>query len=779
MGKSTLSLKFTGELNEKLKGFYRSSYLHEDGTTKWNAVTQFEATDARRAFPCWDEPSVKATFGITLVAPKGLTVLSNMPEKCRTSENESVDRVAFETSPIMSTYLLAFVVGHFDYVEGQDSDGVIVRVYAPLGKQERGRFALDVSIKTLPFYKDYFGIAYPLPKIDLIAIPDFAAGAMENWGLVTYREVALLIDETSSSAAAKQHVALVVGHELAHQWFGNYVTMEWWTHLWLNEGFASWIEYLCVDHCFPEYDIWTQFAESDYARALELDSLKTSHPIEVPVGHPDDIDEIFDAISYCKGASVIRMLHDFLGDAAFRKGLNLYLTRHAYKNTFTEDLWAALEEVSGKPVAKIMNTWTSQMGYPVVEISEDVSAASGNKRTYKLRQRKFNADGSLDSSKPVWIIPVVIATSANSEDSVTRFVLDQEEGSVQVCVPEGGYVKLNPGSVGVYRVQYSDSMRSGLQSGLAAGDLSPRDRFGLQSDLFALARAGCVSSSDVLRFALAGFRQETNFTVWQSLCSNLSDISVIVQHTDFVDAWKAFKLELMATAWQRLGWEDKEEKAGLLAHNDSLLRALVLSQLGGANHPEVKEESLRRLTAHADGQQVLKADLRGPVYSTAQRNGGMEVFDILVKMMEETDLHEERMRIMRCLGAVEDEARIQRVLDLAMSDKVRSQDTVFVIGGLCGTLAGRKAAWKHLCTNWAELRKRFSGLFLLGRLIKMVLSGLATEEDAVEVETFFAANEAPSAERAISQAVEHIRVNASHLKRDREAITDFLKNYLK
>lgn len=337
LGQGELCLDFTGELNKKLKGFYRCKYSGEDGSEKFCAVTHFEPTGARRAFPCWDEPAIRATFDITLIVPKDRVALSNMnvKEEKDHTEDTSLKVVKYARTPVMSTYLVAFVVGEFDFVEGKDANGVIIRVYTPKGKAVQGQFALEVAKKCLPFYKEYFGIGYLLPKLDLIAIQDFVIGAMENWGLVTYRETCLLIDPSDSSSAAKQYVALVVGHELAHMWFGNLVTVEWWTHLWLKEGFASWIEYLLVDHCFPEFDVWTQFVSTDFASALKLDALNNSHPIEVPVGHPGEIDEIFDTISYNKGASVIRMLHQYVGNQDFRKGLNHYLKTFEYNAAST------------------------------------------------------------------------------------------------------------------------------------------------------------------------------------------------------------------------------------------------------------------------------------------------------------------------------------------------------------------------------------------------------------------------------------------------------------
>uniref|UniRef100_A0A8C6LZL3 Puromycin-sensitive aminopeptidase n=1 Tax=Nothobranchius furzeri TaxID=105023 RepID=A0A8C6LZL3_NOTFU len=486
-GSGMLKIDFVGELNDKMKGFYRSKYTTPAGEVRYAAVTQFEATDARRAFPCWDEPAIKATFDITLIVPKDRVALSNMNviDKKPYPEDENLVEVKFAPTPIMSTYLVAFVIGEYHHVESQSSDGVTVRVYTPVGKAEQGKFALEVATKTLPFYKDYFSVPYPLPKIDLIAIADFAAGAMENWGLVTYRETALLIDPKNSCSSSKQWVALVVGHELAHQWFGNLVTMEWWTHLWLNEGFASWIEYLCVDHCFPEYDIWTQFVSADYTRALDLDALDSSHPIEVDVGHPSEVDEIFDAISYSKGASVIRMLHNYIGDEDFRKGMNAYLLKFQHKNASTEDLWSCLEQASGKPIAAVMGSWTKQMGFPIIAVDEEQVS---DDRVLKISQKKFCASGLHDGEDcPSWMVPISICTSNDPTCTKLKLLLEKPETSVTVRgVGPDQWIKVNPGTVGFYRIQYSSSMLKNVLPGIRDLSLQPVDRLGLQNDLFSL-----------------------------------------------------------------------------------------------------------------------------------------------------------------------------------------------------------------------------------------------------------------------------------------------------
>lgn len=771
-GKGVLKIVFTGELNDRMKGFYRSKYTGPDGEDRYAAVTQFEASDARRSFPCWDEPALKATFDIILIVPKNRVALSNMPVVSETDDptDKNCKVVKYDRSPVMSTYLVAYCVGEYDFVEGKDVNGVQIRVYTPVGKKEQGQFALDVAVKTLPFYKNYFNIAYPLPKIDLIAIADFSAGAMENWGLVTYRETALLIDPKNSSSKAKQWVALVVGHELAHQWFGNLVTMEWWTNLWLNEGFASWIEYLCVDHCFPEFDIWTQFVNQDLGRALDLDALHTSHPIEVPVGNPDEVDEIFDAISYSKGASVIRMLHDYIGDADFRKGMNAYLTKFKYKNTVTEDLWDSLEKASGKPVGKVMSTWTKQMGFPVVKVTQK---QDGNNRILQLTQEKFNADGKTkEGESKEWLVPISISTSESPSQAVKHVLLDKPSMEVVLeNVKPDSWVKLNCGTVGVYRVQYPLEMLEPLIPAVRNQTIPPRDRLGLENDLFALARAGLGSSIEVMKVA-EGYVNEKDFTVWSDLSVNLSTIANMIQYTDAEGAYKEYAKSLFGPIAKKLGWDGKPGEGALTA----MLRDLVLMKMGRYGDPDTVAEANRRFELHCSGKEIIPADLRATVYVTVLTNGSEETFNKMLKLYDEADMQEEKMRIGRLLGTVKDGRLIQKTLEFAMSDKVRAQDTGFVIAGVIGSVLGRELGWKFITDNWAEIHRRYQGGFLLARLLKSMIENFVSEEKAKEIEEFFAKNPAPAAERAISQALENVRLNAVWMENQSAAVVRYLKD---
>ncbi|XP_052892551.1 puromycin-sensitive aminopeptidase isoform X2 [Anopheles moucheti] len=769
-GTAKLAVEFSGELNDKMKGFYRSKYFSPTGEERYAGVTQFEATDARRCFPCWDEPAIKATFDISLLVPRNLVALSNMPVVREQPSGETDDSVlvTFDRTPIMSTYLVAVVVGEYDYVEDKSADGVLVRVYTPVGKREQGRFALDVATKVLPYYKDYFNIAYPLPKMDLIAISDFSAGAMENWGLITYRETFVLVDPENTSLIRKQSIALTVGHEIAHQWFGNLVTMEWWTHLWLNEGYASFVEFLCVDHLFPDYDIWTQFVTDMYTRALEHDCLRNSHPIEVPVGHPSEIDEIFDEISYNKGASVIRMLHHYIGDEDFKRGMHLYLTRHQYSNTKTEDLWNALQEVSSKPVGAVMSTWIQRMGFPVVQVLSS-KQLEGNRRLLYIAQSKFCADGCEAPEQSLWLIPINVSTPS-SVNAVTT-VLETANAEITVeGVGEQDWVKINPGTIGYYRTQYPAEMLEQFLPAIKNMTLPPLDRLGLIDDLFALVQAGKSATVDALK-VIDAYRNESNYTVWSSISNCLAKLQLLLAHTPAEKQFGEYGVRLYQPVAEKLGWDVKPGES----HLDTLLRSLVLGRLVSFGCTKTVAEAKRRFDEHAQNKRVLPADLRSTCYRAVLQNGDLATYDEMLRLYRATDLHEEKDRISRALGSIGNVDILRKVIDFAMSEEVRAQDAVFVIVSVALNPKGRDMAWDYFCEHWQVLLNQYEGGFLLARLIKYLTENFSTEERAQEVERFFREHEFPGTERTVSQSIETIRLNADWMKRDLEAISAYLK----
>ncbi|RWS02375.1 Puromycin-sensitive aminopeptidase-like protein [Dinothrombium tinctorium] len=771
IGAGQLILDFDGNLNDKMKGFYRSKYTTPEGEERFAATSQFEPTDARRAFPCWDEPAVKAKFDITLIVPKDKVALSNtnIISEQPYSEDQNYRVVKYATTPLMSTYLAAFIVGEYDYIEDTTENGVKVRVYTPIGKMEQGRFALDVAVKALPFYEKYFNIPYPLPKLDLIAIADFSAGAMENWGLVTYRETCLLVDPANTATIRKQHIAITVAHELAHQWFGNLVTMEWWTNLWLNEGFATFMEYLCVNSLFPKWDIWMQMVTDITAPALELDGLHNSHPIEVPIGHPSEIDEIFDDISYCKGASVIRMIHDYIGNECFSKGMSYYLNKHSYKNTISEDLWDALEEVSKKPIGNVMNTWTKQKGYPVITVS---SRQEENNRILTLTQEKFCANGKQSESdtKALWLVPVTISTKSDLQSDYKRVLLDTKSTEIVLNnVSVNDWVKLNPGRYGFYRVNYSKDMLMQLLPAIEDKSLPPLDRLSIQSDLFALVQAGKVSTVEILKL-LEASADEDNYPVWNSISSCTRELDILLSNTDYHDAFQTFCRKLFSKIHSKLGWDPIENES----HFDTLLRALVIGKLVSFKEPTVLKEALKRFEAHANGTYLIPADVRAAIYRAAASTCDEKLFETMLSMYRKAEMHEEKNRILQSLGDVNDLTLIQKVLDFTLSSEVRSQDAVLGIIYVALNKKGRDPAWRFFQDNFNEFQRRYENGFLMSRLVKYVTENFASEEKANEVESFFAKQPCPGAERTVQQSLECIRLKTEWLNRDSETIKAYL-----
>lgn len=770
-GDYELEMSYHTKLSDNRKGFYRSTYKF-NGKDHFMACTQFAPTDARRAFPCWDEPSFKATFSISHTSISSgkietgtdihnqRMVISNTP-----LSNSNQNQIAFKQTPKMSTYLVALVIGEFDFVEAQ-SNSVNIKVYTPMEKSEHGKFALDVAVKTLPFYEDYFKIAYPLPKLDLIAIPDFAFGAMENWGLVTYRENRLLIDPENSSTKAKMSTALTIGHELAHQWFGNLVTMEWWTHLWLNEGFASWIEYLCVDYCFPEFDIWTQFVTADLIHALNLDALRNSHPIEIPIGHPSEIDEIFDAISYCKGASIIRMLHNYIGDDAFRHGLRDYLLKFQYQNTVTEDLWSALEKASGKPVAQVMSTWTKQMGFPLLKVQllhqEDDSI------TISISQSRFCADGRCGSGH--WYIPICITNAENPEKPIFQTMIQSSTEKITLHSNPNIWINLNPGMTGVFRIHYDDALLELLVEGIEKGQLLPRDRLSILNDIFSLSKAGVISSVKFVNL-LQAFKNEENFAVWNDITNSLSILARILSESNAESSLNAFCIDLYLPIYEKLGWNAQSNEDQL----NVMLRSLVLSQLGSCGYPDVVSEALTRFSDHILEKAVISPDLRSVVYGTVLKHGDKKVYEQMINLYKASDMQEEQVRMLGVLGRSKD--NIETTLNFMLTDCVRGQDAVTLLNGCLDSKSGCVKAWQFFKGHFQKISEKCSGGTLQARLVQCLVESFSSVDKAKEIETFFDQHPLPSAKRSLQQALETVHIQTKWIERDFKSLNNFFASH--
>lgn len=759
-----LIVEYTGVLNNLMAGFYRSEYVNIHGEKKLMASTQFESIDARRCFPCFDEPQRKATFECELRIPAHMTALSNMPEACVKHLGDGTKRVQFMESPRMSTYLLAFVVGEFDHVSSLTKNGVLIRAFTPPGKPELGRYALQCAVAALDAYDETFQIKYPLPKSDMVAIPEFAAGAMENWGLVTYREVDMLIDEQTASSRQKQRVAEVVIHELAHQWFGNLVTMEWWRDLWLNEGFATYLETGICAKLHPDWSLWEQFISEFQGRALSLDALRSSHPIQVPIVHAEEVEQVFDAISYCKGGSVVRMVHAVVGEDKFIDGLRAYMREFKYGNATTEDLWAAWELASGKPIKEMMAEWTMQTGFPMLE----VVAWDPSTKRLELRQSRFLADGSDDETNTLWTVPVVYGPSEQLA-LMPRTQTATLEG-VEVAAP---WLKVNAGQHVPLRVKYPAAMYPLLaRHAIKDRESSAADRIGLVSDAAALSRAGKLSTEQYLEILFA-YEDESEPTVVSTLVSVLLSFSKTLRAGGETTAELRSEFDTMARdkllepRFKEFGWTPRDSDG----HLSRKLRGELVASLPTfcQSSADVVAEATRRFDLFADGgdKNAIPTEYQSAVYKLVLMNAHdpIATFDRLLALHSELDLNEEKKSVLIGLGAAPTDDLRGRALDFAL-DNVKMQDFFYVALSMNGSsLAARDYTWKHFQANLERYKSKVgdSNSSIMDAVISGACSGFGSAEQADSIEAFFSNNPLPRNDRKIAQVLETIRTTAKCL----------------
>lgn len=747
-GKGRLKLIFRGGVNETMRGLYRSRYWTA-GKEKYLITTQFEATDARRMFPCVDEPAAKAVFDVTVIVPRGTTVVSNTVPATVKEHEPGWEAVKFLPTPKMSTYLLAVVAGDLEFVEGKTKEGIVVRVFTTPGKKEQGRFALRVAKRCLSFYNRYFGIPYPLPVLDLIAVPDFESAAMENWGAVTYRESAILIDPRHSSVHNRRWVAMVIAHELAHQWFGNLVTMEWWTHLWLNEGFARYMEYLTLHHLFPRWKMWDKFSQEVLGPALRLDALANTHPIEVPIHHPREIAEIFDEISYSKGAAVIRMLADYLGPTHFRDGLRHYLKKHSYANATTADLWLALEHVSKKPVGKLMRAWTTAAGYPLLTVSRTRNGK------WKVEQSRFFSSPLAVKSNPGgrwrWHIPLRFTTGDKVESRIMssrRIFLSAGRG--------GTPPRFNVGGSYFYRTDYPAEVLHSFRRMIREGKLESGERLSLWRDAAALAEAGKLSSREALIFASA-YRLEKEYTVWVEIARWLNFMDHLWVKEEFYPAYRQFCRYLFSGVAKRLGWRRKKRDS----HDTILLRSLALYQAGRYG----EEKIIRRARELFWGWRPVHPDLRGAVYSLAAMGGGEREYRELVRRYRLTELQEEKNRLAGAMASFRQPEILRKTLKFALSADVRHQDSPAILAAVLRNPWGRQLGWEFMKRNWPALVARYGEGHILSQLITAA-EVLSRPAEARDFKNFFRKRTQLSIRRGVGRALEQIQTNLLWRRRD-------------
>lgn len=753
VGAVEVELTFGGIITDAMHGLYPCYYEH-DGQKKELLATQFESHHAREVFPCVDEPEAKATFDVELVTEPGVTVLGNMPSVSQSTDANGQLVTRFDTTPRMSSYLLAFVVGELQKKTAHTKDGVEVSTWATLAQPaESLDFGLDVAVRSIEFFNDYFGIAYPLPKADHVAIPDFSSGAMENWGLITYREICLLADATSA-ISSREYIATVIAHETSHQWFGNLVTMRWWDDLWLNESFATIMEYVCVDALFPEWDIWMNFATQDILSALRRDHLPGVQAVKTPVTHPDEISTLFDpSIVYAKGARTLAMCRAYVGDEAFRNGLRDYFETHQYTNTTGDDLWAALSRASDKDVGNFMTPWIETPGLPRVH-------ATASDGSLTLTQTPFIIPAPEKPVDQTW--PILLG----SNDEAIPELLTEESLTV---TPTLDPLHLNQGAVTHAVFHYDAALMSDLIA--RAETLAPIDRLSLLHDISLLAKAG-HSHADQLFEAIAAFRIETSQPVWDIMALGIADLRRLVEDNDEAEAALKQSIVRLATPlYRKLGWVPQAGEA----ESDTKLRATLAALLGYADETDVIEHALVDFRSAAD-LQSLAGELRPTIFALTAKHGEATDIERMIEVHRTTTASELKNDLAAGLTSTRDAALIERLLDqLTDKESVRQQDVGRWFAWLMQNRYAREATWKWLEENWDWIVATFGGDKSYDDYVRYSASALGTEAWLARYRAFFADKRSiPALARAIELGEADIKVRADWHDRDAADFATFL-----
>jgi aminopeptidase N len=789
-GEATLHLRFRGVLNDKLRGFYRSTFVDDEGVEQVLATTQMEATDARRAFPCWDEPDAKAVFGVTLVVPDDLLAISNAAELERVPVGEMADgrkkvAVRFADTMPMSTYLVAFVMGPLVATEPIDVDGKPMRVVCPPGKEHLAAYALKVGAFALRYFRDWFGVVYPGDKLDLVAIPDFAFGAMENLGCITFRERYVLVNPATSTQAELQAVVDVIAHEIAHMWFGDLVTMKWWNGIWLNEAFATFMEMTCTDAFRPDWQRWVEFGLSRSA-AFDTDALEATRAIEYPVISPADADGMFDVLTYEKGASVIRMLEQHLGPERFRDGIRRYIARHQYGNTETSDLWDALEAETGEPVRRIAESWIYQGGFPEVSLA----GGPGASPELWLSQRRFRYAGNGEGRAPGgggggadpgggaggagrWSVPVAVeygddATTSSAPTvaraGVDRLLLDGEVLELE-RPPGTAWVNANAGGHGFYRVRYADPLLATLLGHLV--ELTPLERYTLVDDAWASVLAAAMPAPSFVETA-ERFVDETDLSVWERIVGGLDQLERLVEG-DVAQRLHTRVATLVGPARARLGPEARPESDGDRTRSlrGLLLQAAALLGDDGA----ARERSAELLDAYLGDPAGVEPSLATAALVVSATLGDEALHDLLAERFRASDNPQDRERLLLALSRFRNPACLRRTLDLALSGTVRTQDAPYLLRETLTNRDNAAAAFAFITRHWSEITERFPP-----NSIPRLISGIrAVRERALaeQVVAFLADHPIPQALQ-VRQHIERMWVTVALAERESAGFTRYL-----
>lgn len=754
-GKHMIVIAFSGTITDAMHGLY-PCYFEHNGIKKELLATQFESHHAREVFPCVDEPEAKATFDLTLTTEENITVLGNMPVKTQRSEDGKLVTL-FHTTPRMSTYLLAWVAGELHKKTATTTNGVEVNIWAtPAQKPESLDFALNIATRTIDFFNDYFGIPYPLPKSDHVALPDFSSGAMENWGLITYREVALLVDPKITSISSRQYAALVIAHELSHQWFGNLVTMKWWNNLWLNESFANLMEYVALDALHPEWNVWLDFSSYESISALRRDSIDGVQAVQVEVNHPDEIGTLFDgAIVYAKGSRLLRMLQHYIGHGAFQAGLKAYFAEHAYQNTDANDLWSALTKTSGKDIATLMNAWITQPGYPVVTVGE-------NNQGTGISQKQFFI-GPHKSEDKLWPIPLDPTTSE------VPAILSTAKQNITDKTP----FRLNAADSAHFITNYSQHFLDAILTDMKAGKLAPINRLQLLHEHTLLARGGEISTAALIPL-LSSYKDETNEAVWGIMALTISELKKFVEQApESEKRLKQLVLKIARKQYERLGWDSTKNEDEF----DTKLRATIMSLMLYGEDAEAIKTALQLYSSTK--LEALNPDLRSLILSAQVRHGNdPSTVPTLIEAYKTTPLVNLKNDITVSLASTRSPEVIMQLLDIIKdSSVVRPQDVFRWFMAIIHTKEGREPAWQWLQSNWNWIKETFGSDKSYDYFPRFAGNKLSTRKQLEEYKAFFLPMlQEPALTRVITLGISDIEGRVELLERDAHAVQKTLQS---
>jgi aminopeptidase N len=755
-GRHKLRISFNGHINKFGRGLFFVDYPTEHGMKRMLS-SHLEPADARRIFPCWDEPAFKASFALTVTVPRAFLAVSNMPAVQEEPVTPSLKRIRFAATPKMSSYLFVLTTGELERLAAH-ADGVTVGVVTTKGKREQGRFALDSAVDLLRYFNDYFGVKYPLPKLDLIAVPGGFSGAMENWGGITFFESRLLFDPAAHAVTAQRGIFIILAHEMAHQWFGNLVTMGWWDNLWLNEGFASWMQAKAAEHFHPQWETWLNGNEQKQF-AMNLDARRSSHPIQQPVANETEAMAAFDGITYSKGQALIRMLEHYLGDIAFRAGIRKYMADHAYGNTTTADLWKALEASAGKPVATIAASFTEQSGVPLVIAQV---TCSGDEQRVRLRQDRFTLRDPTATAQR-WPVPVTLGSPRAAQGEAAVLLDGRDEIAAGRC---GDPIKLNVGDVGYYRVEYDATSRTALVK--SAPLLAPADRVNLLADSWALVEAGRAEPRSYFEL-VEQVGADDSRAVWEQILRTLSRLNHLARQREERAAIQGYARAKLRPVFNRLGWDGISGER----EDDALLRARLIRVLGELGDAEIVAEAKRRFADFLDHPAALPPALRDTVTHVIGVTADSSSYATLLALARKSTSTNERVRYYSAAASARDPALARATLELTLTEELPNN----LVGGVINAVAAAgeqpDLAWAFVQQNFTALSSK-QGPSFTQNFVSNFMTNFSDAGRAVELATFAPVHATSGGRIVAARAQEAIMIAADFKARALPAIADWI-----